>query len=587
MILKVSKVGLIFLCLSTWICCSSDGDPKAPPISEEIQSRPAVEGIRIAWDYSTLRRVSSPETGARYNGYARIIQLHDQSLLCVYEADGNVVTVKSNDLGDKWSAPVTVAAKPAGFNMAVPDILELNDQSILVCYNPRPHAIDPSRKFGIRTKKSYDGGLTWKDERLLYQAGYQFENGCWEPAAIQLPSGEIQLFFANEGPYTYSAEQNISLLRSTDNGLTWTEQPEIVSFRAGKRDGMPSPLLLQNGQDIVVAIEDNGSGDFKPYTIRSTIGNSWASTVNANSPDRSYALAKKINDFVYAGAPYLRQLKTGETILSYQGTEGRENKLATSEMKVVIGNDEAREFNRKTSPFAIPENKSGLWNSLSVLEDNTVVALTSTNAYSSTGDTEVWMIKGHVIPELAAVRNTIAVDGAQSEEVWGGQFPVFIGHKSITQITSQVAYDDQFLYVLNRVKNGNVVSGSQNPEENDGVTVQVDATNKSYEKPGKGVFSFFLSADNKLIIKEGKGGQWVALNDAKNIKSASKIFDTGYVQELAIPWSLIGGKPASETRIGFNIRLTEDTGKGKPEYRESIAASNADQPFSWMTIILK
>lgn len=31
-------------------------------------------------------------------------------------------------------------------------------------------------------------------EQVLYEEGYQFENGCWEPSAIQLPDGQIQLF---------------------------------------------------------------------------------------------------------------------------------------------------------------------------------------------------------------------------------------------------------------------------------------------------------------------------------------------------------------------------------------------------------
>jgi len=253
-------------------------------------------------------------------------------------------------------------------------------------------------RFGIRTKKSYDGGSTWIDERLLYEADYSFHNGCWEPSAIQLPNGEIQLFFANEGDYLSSDEQNISLLRSADNGLTWSKKREIVSFRSGSRDGMPSPILLQNGNDIVFSIEDNGFDNFKPYTIRSTIANNWTTTVDATSSDRNYALAEPIANTIYAGAPYLRQLKTGQTILSYQGTEGRTNSVDFAEMKVVIGDNQARNFTKKTAPFAIAANKSGLWNSLAVLSDNTIIALTSTNSYSS-GNTEIWMIKGHLIDE--------------------------------------------------------------------------------------------------------------------------------------------------------------------------------------------
>jgi len=370
--------------------------------------KPSVNS-HIEWDYSTLKKVSSSAEGERYCGYARMIQLHDQSLLAIYEASGNIVSVKSTDLGATWSAPISVAQSAVGTNMSVPDILELKDHSLLACYNPRPYDISPSRKFGIRTKKSYDGGLTWKEEKLLYEAGYEFKNGCWEPSAIQLPDGEIQLYFANEGDYLNSDEQNISMLRSKDNGLTWTKKAEVVSFRAGKRDGMPVPLLLNNGKEIVFAIEDNGFDTFKPYIIRNTIKDNWASTVDANSTNRSYALADKIDDKIYAGAPYLRQLKTGETILSYQGTEGRTNKMEFADMKVVVGDDQARNFDRKSTPFIIPANKSCLWSSVTVLRDNTIVAVTSTNAYSN--HSEIWMIKGRLVQDPIALADpTIFLD---------------------------------------------------------------------------------------------------------------------------------------------------------------------------------
>jgi len=373
-----------------------------------LANQKAPANSHIEWDYSTLKKVSSSAANERC-GYARMIQLHDQSLLAVYEASGNIVSVKSADLGVTWSVPVSVAQGADGTNMSVPDILELKDHSLLACYNPRPYDISPSRKFGIRTKKSYDGGLTWKDEKLLYEAGYEFKNGCWEPSAVQLPNGEIQLYFANEGDYLNSDEQNISMLRSNDNGLTWTKKPEIVSFRAGKRDGMPVPLLLNNGKEIVFAIEDNGFDAFKPHIIRNSIKDNWASTVNANSTNRSYALADKIDDKIYAGAPYLRQLKTGETILSYQGTEGRTNQMKFADMKVVVGDDQARNFTRKSTPFIIPENKSCLWSSLAVLNDNTIVAVTSTNAYSN--HSEIWMIKGRLVQDPIALADpTIFLD---------------------------------------------------------------------------------------------------------------------------------------------------------------------------------
>jgi len=63
-------------------------------------------------------------------------------------------------------------------------------------------------------------------------------------------------------------------------------------------------------------------------------------------------------------------------------------------MKVVAGDATARNFGGTGRLFQLPASKSGLWNSLCVLADGTVVALTSTNAYSSDDSVEVWMIKG-------------------------------------------------------------------------------------------------------------------------------------------------------------------------------------------------
>ncbi|MGV3502810.1 MAG: sugar-binding protein [Adhaeribacter sp.] len=570
-----------------WFSCSQVR-PALPPAGQAPGTgKPTwLRGSRLAWDYSSRRQLSSPATGARYNGYARVIRLQDRSLLGVYEADGSVLAVKSADGGNTWSEPIPVAAKPAGYSMAVPDLLELQDQSILVCYNPRPQPTDPARKFGIRTKKSYDGGQTWQDERLVYEAGYQFGNGCWEPAAIQLPGGEIQLFFANEGPYTHSSEQEISLLRSSDQGLSWTKNPETVSFRAQSRDGMPSPLLLQNGQEIVVAIEDNGFTDFKPYLVRSTLARSWARPITGDSPARSYALAEKADDQVYAGAPFLRQLPGGETILSYQGTEGRPNKMEASEMKVVIGTPEAKDFNRKTAPFALPANKSGLWNSLCVLDDHTVLALTSTNAYSSRGQREVWMIKGYVIAEPAAGRQSIRADGRQQEALWTQPFPLFIGHQSPTQVRSQLAYDERYLYVLHQVTDAHV-DASPDPEKADGLWVQVARGPEGTAQPGKGVVQVFLSAGNQVLVQENRGGAWETRKKAGGVLSGSKITAKGYVQELAIPWQLLGGKPARGQQLGFNICLQENPGQGLPSYRESISASDAGQPSTWMPLRLR
>jgi hypothetical protein len=535
----------------------------------KIATKPPVEGIRIAWDHGTLSKVS-----AAGGGYARLIKLDDNSLICVYEVAGSTVCVKRVDGGKTWSEPIVIAPRENGVAMAVPDILQLKDQSLLACYNPRPgRGADTSKHFGIKTKKSYDGGQTWTDERMLYQADNKFDNGCWEPSAIQLPDGDIQLYFANEGEYRTSNEQNISMVSSKDGGLTWTTKPKIVSFRPHSRDGMPVPVLLNNGKEIVYAIEDNGFKNFKPYIIRSTVDKSWPKTVGANDANRTYALANKIQDSIYAGAPYLRQLKTGETILSYQGTEGRMNDMNHSEMKVVIGDDHAMNFSRKTVPFKLAPEKSGLWNSLSVLDDNTVVALTSTNNYSAGRGGEVWMIEGHVIPERLIEKGKLDVDGMENEEAWEGDMPVFIGHNGPANLEADFNYDDQYLYLFTQVNERANASSS--------IDLYLDPKNKSYTSIERGIFKFNVSADNKLTANQGNKGQW-AKQTSIGINWTAKKMVSAYVVEIAIPWTLLGGKPQPNKRIGYNLALTSKEGG-----TENISSNEADKPFTWCTLKLK
>ncbi len=345
--------------------------------------------VDITWDQSTLKQVSA---GA--GNYARMVQLSNGDLFCIYESSGIQCTT-STDLGKTWSGSVKVALSTNSVNVAVPEILELKDHSLLASYNPRPHKIDgawdTTSHFAIITKKSYDQGKTWKDERVVYEAGSSFENGCWEPAQLQLPSGEIQLFYSDEGVYAKSNEQNISIFRSQDGGLTWSKKPEIVAFTPGHRDGMPVPVLLRGDKEIVFAIEDNASGQFKPSIIRGSIVQNWQKTVGPKDAERNYALTPKLPGVVYAGAPYLRQLHSGQTILSYQSTENRDNNGDLACMQVAVGDSTARNFVNVSTPFNVPKDKHGLWNSLCVLHNDTIIALTSTNAF---GSNAIWMIKG-------------------------------------------------------------------------------------------------------------------------------------------------------------------------------------------------
>lgn len=357
----------------------------------------------LNWDASTLTLIQ--ENGV----YGRMVRLPSRELLCSFEWGGSIYVRRSADEGRTWSDPVLAATYPFG-SAANPELLVLRNGSILLSFNERPR--DGVHPFTIASTMSIDGGRTWGARALIYQAGTTSSTGCWEPAAIQLPSGEIELFFANEKPFPFSDEQEIAMVRSFDDGASWTAA-ERIALRTGHRDGMPVPRILNGGSGVAVAIEDNGiAGTFKPAILFTPLDTLWRQPViNGASPRRWSALQSPLAASVYAGGPYLAQFPSGETLLSVQSGADRTNPgtLDFSRMMVYLGDSNGRGFTNASEPFPVNARSSGLWNSLFIKNAVTVTAISGTTINGVTG---IWAIDGRIeypdgpeAPEIHAVVN--------------------------------------------------------------------------------------------------------------------------------------------------------------------------------------
>ncbi|QHI68545.1 sialidase family protein [Tichowtungia aerotolerans] len=333
----------------------------------------------VQWDSSTLRQVTSS------GGYARLIRLQGGDLLCCYQSGGKSRVRRSSDGGFTWQSDVVAAELSFGV-AANPELLQLSNGDVMLMINERPS--DGVHAYAISVCFSQDEGRSWGPLRRIYEAGTTFENGCWEPASVQFPDGEIQIYFANEGPYADSAEQDVSMLSSVDGGQTWSDAV-TVAFRSGHRDGMPVPLLLQDGQTAVMAIEDNGNGALKPAVLRTTVDARWSEGVIDGASERR-AFAVDLDLTVYAGAPYLAQLANGVTLLSVQSDED----WSADRMVVYVGNDQAGDFGNRSVPFDLPDNTAGRWNSLFVKDDQTITAVSSV---IQDGVQSIWMIDGQLV----------------------------------------------------------------------------------------------------------------------------------------------------------------------------------------------
>jgi hypothetical protein len=356
----------------------------------------------ISWDQATLRLID------RGGSYGRMARLADGTIACAFDRDSKMWILHSLDDGRTWSDAILVAQDPDCW-LTNADLLPLADASLLYFYDERPHlavkyqnnATPPvalTRPFRIRMARSNDNGRTWSPPQTLYSGGTNFHDGCWEPAAVQLPSGEIHVYFANEAVFPNSDEQEIALLCSRDNGRTWSDA-QRVSYRKGHRDGMPAPLVLAAARGIVVAVEDNGIDDaFKPAIVFTSLKNNWRdSPVTGESPRRRSALAQPLPRTCYAGAPCLRQLPSGFTLLSFQ--ESPDGTLEHCRMAVCIGDRDACGFTNKTYPFPPPTRGNQLWNALFVKDATTVTAITSATFDGVHG---LWSIDGQVTPSQSS-----------------------------------------------------------------------------------------------------------------------------------------------------------------------------------------
>ncbi|MBP1593089.1 MAG: hypothetical protein H6Q12_107 [Bacteroidetes bacterium] len=553
---------ICFLLILPFLSCSASEEE--PFVNKQDDP---VDGIRIAWDYSSMQCL------APIGGYPRIKKLIDNSLIVVYDASGNGVLRRSFDGGTSWSEPVNVFKQhtytnkdglSTTVNIANSELIQLQNGDLVAACNFRPSK-DEIAPFAIVIRRSKDLGVTWSEEQILYEGGPRFTDGCWEPSFLQLPNGDLQVYFANESPYRNSDEQEISVLTSHDNGMIWDKDIKTVSFRAGHRDGMPVAII--SGNDILVSIEDNKVGQFKPYIVRNSISDNWKIPVSEDSPLRESALLKPLAENIYAGAPYLLRIPTGEILMSYQTTGQRSSNWELSTMEVSIGDKSGRNFSKATRPFDVPFDKEAKWNSLSLLDNKTVAAVASTNAFTSS--VGVWMIKGHILSDVQARKNAIILDGDLSQNEWGDDFPLFVGSKGKSNIQSGICYDENNMYIS--------VAAHPNGDLINQLSVYLDPENNCVTMPDKGIYRIDCKNNGNITLNEGDKGGWKMI-DSKQITAKVK---TGaqqqYTLEISIPFSVLHKIDRKPMRINLMLETSM--------YKESLTNSTPESTGSWMKVV--
>jgi Neuraminidase (sialidase) len=102
-------------------------------------------------------------------------------------------------------------------------VLVLKNGWVLVAYEA--NAKPDENKSSVQILLSKDTCKTWEGP-VIYITGRS-----WEPAMVELPNGEIELFYSSEAKWWPNEPiyQEIMQIYSTDKGYSWS-QPRTVAY---------------------------------------------------------------------------------------------------------------------------------------------------------------------------------------------------------------------------------------------------------------------------------------------------------------------------------------------------------------------
>lgn len=181
----------------------------------------------------------SPPVNLNINGFSKVltgrgsdaqIAAHDQNLVAIWQSMGELpgtgplVSVYSTDGGKTWKTGPNPAVDNSG-DQAHPDLLVDHQGYFHVVWLADP---EENGYQSLRYARSSTNGLSWQIPVTLDQTTCSC---CWNTLA-ESPNHQIHVLYRDMKP------RDMTLLSSSDNGLTWQEKKTLGEFN-WQFDGCP------------------------------------------------------------------------------------------------------------------------------------------------------------------------------------------------------------------------------------------------------------------------------------------------------------------------------------------------------------
>ena len=491
--MKIKYLCLISLALCGLAACSkssADDNPNPRPGKEE-EELPEISGLSsiydlntvegylnshsatwqnstLEMDFSSLVTIENPKLTPLYPMYPRIKKTAVGTYILIYQqntAAHDVYFSRSANLRSWSEAESRLFAKTdmKQYESEVMDRVLFTSADAIVLANGDILAFASFRlnngyrtnplNNGIMMRRSTDNGNSWSDPEVIYRGTN------WEPSALQLRTGEIHVYFTSSDPN--KGDSGTALLRSNDNGKTWTSVGKIIRQYAGTAmddsgdpiytDQMPVAIQLNCSDRIAVALESRfgrtGTSADKYHISMAYCDDNWAAGGLTGTEEGP--ADRKSNLYLNEAAPYLRQFRSGETLLSTG---------VSKVFNIRIGNSKANQFGTPMPTVF----KNGCWGSLEIIDDHTVIgvfpfAWSETVDGNSVSRARIQLAKFVLNHGVNAAAFTPVVDGT-AEDWKNVDDALFIGSESTTSSVFRFGYDSGNLYGMIERKDESLTS---------------------------------------------------------------------------------------------------------------------------------